>query len=1543
MKKLLIALLAAVLTSGAFAQDTAFPDIPANHWAADAVARITDLGIIIGFPDGTFRGNEAFTRYQTALVISRTLDVINNNVEAMGAMSAEDIAALNAALEQLASDLAAQGVRLAAAESDVASLGDDVIADGARIDDLEAAINGVMMNMVDPMVVQEMQDQIASLGVAAANAAAASAAADSGLQDQINALEVAIDAADAAASAAASAAAAAASQSAAADAELRQALAALSAAADAASAAAAAADSGLQDQIDALGAAAAAAAAASDAADAALSDAIAAASAAAADGDAELRRALAALSAAADAAAAASAAADAALSDAIAAAAAASAAALADAAAASDAGDAELRRALAALSAASDDADAGLQDQIDALGAAAAAAAAASDAADAALSDAIAAAAADAAAALADAAAASDAGDAELRRALAALSAASDDADAGLQDQIDALGAAAAAAAAASDAGDAALSDAIAALGAAADDAAAASAAADAGLQGQIDVLRVSVEAASARADAASARADAVAAAAAAARAALQGQIDALGAAATVAAAASEAADAELSDAIAAAESAAAAADAAAAAASEAADAELSDAIDAAAAAAAAADAAAAAAAAAADAGLQDQIDALAAAAAAAAAASEAADAALGDAINAAAADAAAADAAAAAESAAADAALSDAVDAAAAASEAADAALSDALDALSAAAAAAAAESAAADAALSDAVDAAAAASEAADAALSDALAAAAAAAAAADAAIRDEVAAAAAELQDQVHALGHDVEDAAAASEAADAALSDALAAAAAESAAADAGLGDSIAAAAAAAEVARAKLSDALAAASAAAASDAANNAAGVADNAGDIANVREFVILLRRNQVAIRDRVAALETADTEQDTAIEGLGNRIGVLESNLFDLSGSIDVSYKMVHATGGDAHFDIDRAFGDGFYRSGLSAISTGTQDDDDDGEIDRQANEDADIQGDKDGDVEVTLNVNLDFGNSLEGFAKLSLAKAPIIEEKTGADAAGADIVNPLTGVGYSLDTGEYYVIKVERVYTAATLGGMTDLEIVFGEDAGLSHGAYGSSFTGSDGINFRLVPGMIAFSPEISGFYVPNAEDGDGNTVAAAVQGLELRLSPMEGVSVGGHLSRWADGDTTTRDPVNALVVGFDAEVSLQIFDVAVEWNSASFSDDTSRNDDAFYVTLTVDDGDDMMMSIPLLSSLSASYFDVAEGWADLAQADDGNFPFKEDQAGLVANVGLDLVLVDLDGYVTSYRANSTQDAVLALGATATAPLFSGLSLEGSFRTASVTPQGGTAATVDDVDGRMDANESVVGGAGAASLERDKNYDTGFGITLNHDGMSADALISGLNLELGYSQTEADFSKRTINAGAGMTLPLDIITVTPYGSIEWVTDADADADEAEGNATTIKVGAGVTTQPIDTFLAPSLEGNVNYRNTSHVNTVSGNYTANELQFAVGLSLNEFLFDESVLKARYASYSGTNVKPNSLTADADDPATATYEVGTDANNGLTTATNGFELIWTYHGLELIYGSFTVDPDTGSTGDQSSANYFEIAYSVDF
>lgn len=166
MKKFFFALLAAVLATGALAQHS-FPDIPENHWAGEAVDRAADLNIVIGFPDGTFRGNEAFTRYQAALVVSRLLDVIGTNVNAALALTNADLDALRSAVQEIASDVAAQDARLGAAESAVVGLSDDVAANSSRLDALEAVLAD---GGVDPAVLRDLQNQIAALRVASDNA-----------------------------------------------------------------------------------------------------------------------------------------------------------------------------------------------------------------------------------------------------------------------------------------------------------------------------------------------------------------------------------------------------------------------------------------------------------------------------------------------------------------------------------------------------------------------------------------------------------------------------------------------------------------------------------------------------------------------------------------------------------------------------------------------------------------------------------------------------------------------------------------------------------------------------------------------------------------------------------------------------------------------------------------------------------------------------------------------------------------------------------------------------------------------------------------------------------------------------------------------------------------------------------------------------------------------------------------------------------------------------------------------------------------------------
>jgi len=51
--------------------------VPFDHWAYDAVQQLSDLGVIIGYPDGTFRGDRAITRYEFAMAVSRILDLFS--------------------------------------------------------------------------------------------------------------------------------------------------------------------------------------------------------------------------------------------------------------------------------------------------------------------------------------------------------------------------------------------------------------------------------------------------------------------------------------------------------------------------------------------------------------------------------------------------------------------------------------------------------------------------------------------------------------------------------------------------------------------------------------------------------------------------------------------------------------------------------------------------------------------------------------------------------------------------------------------------------------------------------------------------------------------------------------------------------------------------------------------------------------------------------------------------------------------------------------------------------------------------------------------------------------------------------------------------------------------------------------------------------------------------------------------------------------------------------------------------------------------------
>ncbi len=51
-----------------------FPDVADNHWAYEYVSRLAGNGILEGYPDGLFKGNQMMTRYEFAAIVYRLME-----------------------------------------------------------------------------------------------------------------------------------------------------------------------------------------------------------------------------------------------------------------------------------------------------------------------------------------------------------------------------------------------------------------------------------------------------------------------------------------------------------------------------------------------------------------------------------------------------------------------------------------------------------------------------------------------------------------------------------------------------------------------------------------------------------------------------------------------------------------------------------------------------------------------------------------------------------------------------------------------------------------------------------------------------------------------------------------------------------------------------------------------------------------------------------------------------------------------------------------------------------------------------------------------------------------------------------------------------------------------------------------------------------------------------------------------------------------------------------------------------------------------------
>ena len=78
MKKSLVLAMAMALgvTASAYAANP-FSDVPAGHWAYDAVNKLAAAGVIDGYGDGTYGGNKLMTRYEMAhFFVSKIKEII---------------------------------------------------------------------------------------------------------------------------------------------------------------------------------------------------------------------------------------------------------------------------------------------------------------------------------------------------------------------------------------------------------------------------------------------------------------------------------------------------------------------------------------------------------------------------------------------------------------------------------------------------------------------------------------------------------------------------------------------------------------------------------------------------------------------------------------------------------------------------------------------------------------------------------------------------------------------------------------------------------------------------------------------------------------------------------------------------------------------------------------------------------------------------------------------------------------------------------------------------------------------------------------------------------------------------------------------------------------------------------------------------------------------------------------------------------------------------------------------------------------------------
>ncbi|MBP5274366.1 MAG: S-layer homology domain-containing protein [Abditibacteriota bacterium] len=178
MKKLFMVLAVVFALAAPMFAQTTFTDVPRDHWAYDAISELEDAGLIVGYPDGTFKGKNTMTRYEFAVILTRLLPYLEGGegadvnglvkkselnkymlkddykpgeeADTSGYATLADLNKIQALMDEFASELAALGVDVNVLKADVAALKSRV----AALEDEQARvkINGTASFMVKSVI-----------------------------------------------------------------------------------------------------------------------------------------------------------------------------------------------------------------------------------------------------------------------------------------------------------------------------------------------------------------------------------------------------------------------------------------------------------------------------------------------------------------------------------------------------------------------------------------------------------------------------------------------------------------------------------------------------------------------------------------------------------------------------------------------------------------------------------------------------------------------------------------------------------------------------------------------------------------------------------------------------------------------------------------------------------------------------------------------------------------------------------------------------------------------------------------------------------------------------------------------------------------------------------------------------------------------------------------------------------------------------------------------------------------------------------------------